>query len=139
MLFCLPPGTTSWENDGLICTKEVHRPLRNQNRKRLTLLFTPVALGSYPQVPERISVRSLQLLSPETEIVGQWDIRNICGSCSEENGQQSSCLCDSSGNKILGNTKEGKDLKKSVSILVWSQILPSQVNTSLQAQRVTTV
>lgn len=49
---------------------------------------------------------------PRNRNSGQWDIRNICGSCSEENGQQSSCLCDSSGNKILGNTKEGKDLKK---------------------------
>lgn len=48
MQFCLPPGTITWENGGLIYgTKEVHQPLRNQKRKKIAHLFFPVAIGNY--------------------------------------------------------------------------------------------
>jgi len=38
--------------------KEVHQPLLNQNRKRIALLFSLIAIGSYPQFLKSINVGS---------------------------------------------------------------------------------
>lgn len=61
-------GTTSREIWGSIyITKEVRQPLQKQHRKSIALLFSPVAICSYSQLPQSVNVSTLRLFPPVDE------------------------------------------------------------------------